>query len=51
LTWQAMAGIGYAYHWGEVTGVWRHLDYDLGSKTPIQSLTLNGPAIGVTFRF
>lgn len=51
LTLQAMAGVGYAFHWGEVTGGWRYLDYDLGSGSPIQSLTLSGPAIGATFRF
>jgi len=51
LTMQAMAGVGYAFHWGEVTTVWRYLDYDLGSNSPVQSLTLSGPAIGATFRF
>jgi hypothetical protein len=51
LTLQAMAGVGYAFHWGEVTGVWRYLDYDLGSNSPVESLTLSGPAIGATFRF
>ena len=51
LTLQAMAGVGYAFHWGEVTGAWRYLDYDLESGSPIQSLTLSGPAIGATFRF
>lgn len=51
LTLQAMAGVGYAFHWGEITGVWRYLDYDLESGSPMQSLTLSGPAIGATFRF
>jgi hypothetical protein len=47
----AMAGVGYAFHWGELTAVWRYLDHDLGSSSPIQSLTLSGPAIGARFRF
>jgi hypothetical protein len=51
LTMLAMAGVGYAFHWGELTGVWRYLDHDLGSSSPIQSLTLSGPAIGARFRF
>jgi len=51
LTWQAMTGIGRAYGWGELTVVWRYLDYDLGSNAPLQSLTLSGPAIGATWRF
>lgn len=51
LTWQAMAGLGYAFDSIEVVGVWRYLDYDLGKSTPIQSISFNGPALGVTFRF
>lgn len=51
LTWQAMTGIGYTYNWGELTAAWRYLDYDLGSSTPVKSLVLNGPAIGLTWRF
>jgi hypothetical protein len=51
LTWQGMTGIGYSYSWGELVAVWRYLDYDLGSNTPIKSLVLNGPAIGATWRF
>ena len=51
LTSQAMAGVGYSFHWGEVTGAWRYLDYELESGSPMQSLTLSGPAIGATFRF
>jgi len=31
LTWQAMAGVGYAFGWGSVIGAWRHIDYDMES--------------------
>ncbi|MFN9480565.1 MAG: hypothetical protein ACK6C0_14265 [Betaproteobacteria bacterium] len=48
-TWQAVAGIGYAFGWGELLAAWRYIDYDLKSDSPIQSLTFNGPAIGVAF--
>jgi hypothetical protein len=51
LTWQAMAGIGYAYRWGDVVGVWRYLDYNFASGSPYESVTFSGPAIGVTFHF
>jgi opacity protein-like surface antigen len=51
LTWQVMAGVGYSFGSIDVLGVWRYLDYDLGNGTPIQSISFNGPAIGVTFRF
>jgi opacity protein-like surface antigen len=51
LTWQVMVGLGYSFDTIAVTGVWRYLDYDLGDNTPMQSLTFNGPALGITFRF
>jgi hypothetical protein len=48
-TWQGITGLGYAFSWGEVTGVWRYLDYRFSSHSA--SLTLSGPAIGVAFRW
>jgi hypothetical protein len=47
-TWQGIAGVGYAFNWGEVLGVWRYVDYqfDHGSR-----LSMNGPALGVAFRW
>jgi hypothetical protein len=50
-TWQAVAGIGYAFRWGEVVAAWRYLDYDFKSGAKIESLKLNGPAFGVAFRW
>jgi hypothetical protein len=50
-TWQGIAGIGYAFSWGEVTAAWRYLDYDLKSGQKIERLNFNGPAIGVAFRW
>lgn len=50
-TWQGMVGLGYRFDSIDVIGVWRYLDYDMGNSTPIQSINLNGPALGVTFRF
>jgi len=51
LTWQAAAGLGYSFGWGDVVGLWRYLRYDFKSDQPIQDLTFNGPMIGVTFRW
>ena len=50
-TWQAYAGIGYGFGWGELTGVWRHLAYDFKSGKTIESLSLDGPAVAVAFRW
>ena len=51
LTWQALAGVGYSFDWGDVGVVWRYLDYDFKSDQRVQSLTFNGVAIGVSFKF
>ena len=51
LTWQAMAGIGYSFGWGDVAAVWRHIDYDMKSGNKVESLSFDGPAIGAVFRW
>jgi len=51
LTWQGAAGVGYAYHWGEVVAMYRYLDWNAKSGKPIEDLNLGGPMIGVTFRW
>ena len=51
LTCQAALGAGYRFNWGEIAGLWRYLDYNLGSGRAIQGLTLNGPALAASFRF
>ena len=51
LTWQAMAGVGYTFGWGELSGVWRVLSYDQSSGHPIADMEFSGPAIGAVFRW
>jgi len=51
LTWQGIAGIGYAFRWGEVVAAWRYLSYDLPSGEAIKDMSFSGPEIGVTFRW
>lgn len=51
LTWQAQAGLGYSWGWGDVVLAWRYLDYDLGSGKAFRDLTLNGPELGVVLRW
>ena len=51
LTWQAMAGGGYAFGRCDVLFVWRHLDYDLGDDDVARELSLGGPGVGFTWRF
>jgi hypothetical protein len=51
LTWQAMAGIGYSFGWGDVVAAWRYLDYDMKSGSRIETMTFNGPAIAAVFHW
>src|SRR4030095_1444552 len=51
LTWQAIGGVGYSYKWGELIAVWRYMAYKFKSGAPVEKLTLNGPALGVAFRW
>ncbi len=50
-TWQAVAGIAYAFNWGELVGAWRYLSYDLPSGKPIGEMEFSGPVVGATFRW
>ena len=50
-TWQAWAGIGYAFSWGEIVGAYRHLDYNMKSGQAIHRLTFDGPAVAAVFHF
>ena len=50
-TWQAILGFGYSFGWGDVGVVWRYLDYEFKSGEPVQSMTFNGVAVGVSFKF
>jgi len=51
LTWQGSAGIGYIYPWGEVIATWRYLDYKFKKSSKVNYLTVNGPVLGVAFRW
>jgi len=50
-TWQAMAGVGYAFSWGDVVGSWRYIDYQMKSGKVLEDLSFNGPVIAATFRW
>ena len=50
-TWQAAAGLSYSYSWGELTALWRHLDYEMKSGQSIQNFNFSGSMFGATFRW
>jgi hypothetical protein len=51
LTWNAMAGLSYAFGWGELLLAYRHLEYDQSENKLLQDFSFSGPGIGVTFTF
>ena len=51
LTWQGVAGLGYAFGWGEIVAAWRYLYYDMPSGSAIGEISFSGPEAGVTFRW
>lgn len=51
LTWQALAGVGYRWGWGDLRLNYRHLAYEQSDTDLIQEAAFSGPALGATFRF
>ena len=51
VTWQGVAGIGYAYRWGDVMAMWRYLDWNAKSGKPIADLNMSGPMLGVALHW
>ena len=51
LTWQALAGIGYRFSWGDIRLAYRYLSYDLDDGKHLEDLEVAGPVLGVGFRF
>jgi hypothetical protein len=51
LTWQISGGIGYNFDWGSAFAMWRYLDYNFQSGKALTDITMNGPMLGVAFRW
>jgi hypothetical protein len=51
LTWQAITGIGYQAGWGDVSLVYRYLEWDQDEDKLLQNVSFSGPALAVKFRF
>lgn len=51
LTWQAFAGIGYRFGWGNIRLGYRHLSYEQDDDKLLQDLDLSGPVLGMGFQF
>lgn len=50
-TWQALAGVGYRFGWGNVSLTYRYVDWEFGSGDAINDFSLSGPLLAATFHF
>lgn len=50
-TWQGVAGIGYAFKWGDLVVDYRYLYYSQDDDKLLDNLSFGGLAIGANFRF
>jgi len=51
LTWQASAGLAYRFNWGDVSLVYRHIEWDFESSSQLDNINFSGPLLAATFRF
>jgi hypothetical protein len=52
LTWEAIAGVGYDYNWGELQMGYRYVYYDFDSSfEPLSKLETYGPYIAAVWTF
>jgi hypothetical protein len=51
LTWQASAGIGYRFGWGDVSLVYRHMQWEFDSKDSLDDVSFSGPLLSAGFHF
>jgi hypothetical protein len=51
--WQynAVVGVGYHFHWGDVTLAARNLTYQVTDKPILEKVRMTGPVLGFTFRW
>jgi hypothetical protein len=51
--WQynLMAGVGYRFHWGNLTFGVRNLTYQTSDRPILEKVRMTGPVIGATFRW
>jgi hypothetical protein len=51
LTWQALVEVAYVRRWGDIELGYRTLEFSQGAVNSTADVRLNGPVIGVRFRF
>lgn len=51
LTWQAVAGVGYRFSWGDAVVGYRHLAYEFRNDRPVADVKFSGPQFVIGFQF
>ena len=51
LDWEVFTGVSYAFSWGDVSLLYRHLAIEEDKGKVFTHLSLGGPVLGATFRF
>lgn len=51
LTYQAFAGVGYRYDWGDVKLGYRYVGYEMEDDMLVENLDLSGAVLGVSIKF
>ncbi len=47
-TWEGATGLAYQFHWGEVSFLYRYIDFQIHSSKLV-NFTIAGPLVGATF--
>lgn len=50
-TWQGVAGVGYAFKWGDIIFDYRYLYYNQSGDKLVDNVSFGGFALGANFRF
>jgi hypothetical protein len=51
MTWQALAGVGYKYNWGDLVFSYRHLEWEFDADSPIKDINFSGPNVQFKWYF
>ncbi|HWW30836.1 MAG TPA: hypothetical protein VNY80_12525 [Steroidobacteraceae bacterium] len=49
--YNAMLGVGYHFHWGDISLAARNLTYELSDRPILDKIRMTGPVLGATFRW
>jgi len=51
LTWQVAGGVGYQFGWGDVSLIYRHMEWDFPSRSKLDNIRISGPQLTFALPF